>query len=315
MLTVLVTDVPAAAGLAADAALRRVVGQRPLETRTLAAIDDLRRTSLEHWLSERFALPDTATVAAYARLAVEPEPITDGGDWVLSPVHLQATTDHLVLHAAADLALDPADAQALADTANAHFAADGFVLRPLTAQLWSLAGAAELEALALASSAAARGRNVDHYMPRGDHGRRARALLNEVQMLWHDHPVNEARAERGLPAVNSLWIEGRAVPVAPRPFATVLSNDDRLTGLGLASGARIAGLPEPPSLASALSTATVGEATLCQIDAGDDARLRCILASRWPETSRIVLVERDGWQTYPLQAPGLAARLRRWLAR
>jgi hypothetical protein len=41
-------------------------------------------------------------------------------------------------------------------------------------------------------------------------------MVNEVQMTWHAHPVNEARAERGLPAVNSLWIEGR-VPTGDDP--------------------------------------------------------------------------------------------------
>jgi len=31
------------------------------------------------------------------------------------------------------------------------------------------------------------------------------ALMNEIQMLWHDHPVNRAREADGLPVVNAAW--------------------------------------------------------------------------------------------------------------
>jgi hypothetical protein len=35
-----------------------------------------------------------------------------------------------------------------------------------------------------------------------------RKLQNEIQMLWHISPVNEARQASGLPAINSIWISG-----------------------------------------------------------------------------------------------------------
>src|SRR3546814_1649888 len=34
--------------------------------------------------------------------------------------------------------------------------------------------------------------------------------MYELQMLWFDHPVNQARTENGLPAINSLWVFGGA---------------------------------------------------------------------------------------------------------
>lgn len=37
-----------------------------------------------------------------------------------------------------------------------------------------------------------------------------RKLLNEIQMVWHSHPVNAERALRGLPPVNNLWLYGGA---------------------------------------------------------------------------------------------------------
>ena len=59
-----------------------------------------------------------------------------------------------------------------------------------------------------ASAAAAQGHSVDHYLPRGPAGRALRQIANAVQMAWHEHPVNQARLERGLPILNSLWFTG-----------------------------------------------------------------------------------------------------------
>src|SRR5690606_18290880 len=42
-----------------------------------------------------------------------------------------------------------------------------------------------------------------------------------LQMLWFDHPVNQAREARGLRPINSLWLYGGAAPSALAPAATV----------------------------------------------------------------------------------------------
>jgi hypothetical protein len=58
----------------------------------------------------------------------------------------------------------------------------------------------------------AHGRNIDWWMPRDTSelgiAKLWRKLQNEIQMLWHIDPVNEERAQRGLPSINSLWIGG-----------------------------------------------------------------------------------------------------------
>ena len=45
-------------------------------------------------------------------------------------------------------------------------------------------------------------------------GRLLRRLQSEVQLVFHVHPVNEAREERDEPVVNSIWLSGcgRAQP-------------------------------------------------------------------------------------------------------
>jgi hypothetical protein len=35
-----------------------------------------------------------------------------------------------------------------------------------------------------------------------------RQMQNEIQMIWHDHPVNAARMERGELPINSVWLQG-----------------------------------------------------------------------------------------------------------
>src|SRR5690606_38661174 len=59
----------------------------------------------------------------------------------------------------------------------------------------------------------------------------------EVQMAWFQHPVNEAREARGLPAVNSIWFhaQGTLKPVG-KPFARVLSASPAALGLARAAG-------------------------------------------------------------------------------
>ena len=63
-------------------------------------------------------------------------------------------------------------------------------------------------------------------------------LQNEVQMAWFQHPVNEAREARGLPAVNSIWFhaQGTLKPVG-KPFARVLSASPAALGLARAAQA------------------------------------------------------------------------------
>jgi len=52
-------------------------------------------------------------------------------------------------------------------------------------------------------------------------------LFNAVQMAWHEHPVNAARAGRGEVTINSIWISG---PCTVRDVAAwqALTARDRL---------------------------------------------------------------------------------------
>jgi hypothetical protein len=90
-------------------------------------------------------------------------------------------------------------------------------------------------------------------MPRGPSARTWRRLANELQMLWHEHPVNLGRQARGLPVINGLWFEGRTLKPRARPFDGIISQDASLLGLGRAADAHVV---RPVSLAEILGTLT-----------------------------------------------------------
>lgn len=161
----------------------------------------------ERWLHARLGLGADASLAAAAAI----EDGVAGAAWRLDPVHLHVGRDHLVLTDPAALALARDEADALAAAVAPLFADEGLELDAAAPARWYLRERDASRPLRLRTRplSGATGRNVDAWMPAGDDARRWRRMVNEVQMTWHAHAVNEARAERGAPSVNSLWIEGR----------------------------------------------------------------------------------------------------------
>src|SRR5258707_13045446 len=82
-------------------------------------------------------------------------------------------------------------------------------------------------------------------------------LQNEVQMAWFEHPVNEAREARGLPAVNSIWFhaQGSAQPVKS-PFARVFSDAAATRAPAMPSGVQPAA---PPASFAAFQAASAAD--------------------------------------------------------
>ncbi len=68
--------------------------------------------------------------------------------------------------------------------------------------------------------------------------RRWRALLNEAQVVLHNHPWNARRAAAGKPPVNSLWFwgAGKAPDHVASAHARVHSDDAMLQALAMATG-------------------------------------------------------------------------------
>ena len=128
---------------------------------------------------------------------------------LVTPAHWQLGRDHATMIDPAQLHLSEADSRALFATVRELFESEGFIVAWGAADRWYI-GRDGLEGFATASLDRVIGRNVDGWLgeTRSDMGRLVRRLQSEVQLVFYEHPVNDAREERGEAVVNSFWLSG-----------------------------------------------------------------------------------------------------------
>jgi len=206
----------------------------------------------EQWLRDAFRLPTGSSVGAYDAWIDSSEP----QGWMVRLVNLHLGLDHLVLQPPEQLELDPDEATTLLAASQDWLSGEPVRLNAIHPTLWQLT---EVEPektrftdMHGAGSRRASGRNIDAWLPRGPASRGWRRLANELQMMWHKHPINTRRIDRGLPVVNGLWFEGRATPLPARPFGTIVSSDPVLKGLARASGAEVIDERSPARIAESI---------------------------------------------------------------
>jgi hypothetical protein len=199
-------------------------------------------------LFQLFNLPIPAAadlpIAAVTRLA-------DGGEldsaWWLraDPVHLRPDWRGIFLADARVLAIEPAEAQALAAAFNQTFAEDRLHLDALRPNRWYLRLTAD-PGIRTHPLLKAIGRDIHPLLPHGPNRSRWHPLLTEAQMLLHGHPVNRAREERQQPLINGLWLWGGGIAPtgAKSPAAGLYGNDPLLRGLARLANVAIAPVSE-----------------------------------------------------------------------
>lgn len=152
------------------------------------------------------------------------------------PVHLQVHGDKVVLAQSGAFAVTAAEAEAVVRALNAHFGGDGYEFVAAAPGSWYLRAPGVPELQTVGPEAAA-GRDIDLLIPAGRDRMRYHGLLNEIQMLLHAHPVNEAREGAGAPALNSVWLwGGGTLPEVQRPWTAVHAESALLKGLCRQSG-------------------------------------------------------------------------------
>ena len=168
------------------------------------------------------------------------------GTWACArPVHLATAIEHLRL-VPGDVDIGADEASALLADINRHLEGRGFRLHAQAAlDDWQLECDAPIECDGAEPELAA-GRSVRDLMPAGRDGARVRALINEIQMLLHEHPVNQDRAGRGRPAINTLWLWGfgRFEQTHVMNLPTLYTDDAWLSGAWSLNGARSRSLDE-----------------------------------------------------------------------
>jgi hypothetical protein len=167
-----------------------------------------------------------------------PGPGAGTGRYLLQPAHFTIARDHLRLDDPAALGVTIAEAEALAATTAPVLAEAGWRFedgRPFCETYWFVERTGGSMPVA-PSIEHAIGGNVADWQPRGAEAGDDRTALewrravNEIQMLLHAHPVNEAREARGLPTINTVWLSGNGRPASAAPRYALVSSTDPLFG-------------------------------------------------------------------------------------
>jgi len=158
------------------------------------------------WLAQSYGLKSAAALAALLASRGKAQPGLNY--YEVSPCHWALARDHAILTPVQ--ALTSQQAEELIATANAALTASN---NPDCLKLdeygWCLETVFDLPGPSFVS-ALHHPTNLGH--PDEAAGRQARRLLNLIQMVWHEHPVNKARQLQGQLAINALWLHGGAVP-------------------------------------------------------------------------------------------------------
>jgi hypothetical protein len=149
-------------------------------------------------------------------------PVAAADHWaVITPCHWAVQTNHITMVSPRALDLQDNESRQLLAAMQPYFVEDGITLVFDTATRW-LAQGAVFAGLATASPYRVLGARVDDWIPKAEAAKSLRRLQQEMQMLLYTHPLTDARASRGLPAINSFWVSGTgALPPGPVRAAVV----------------------------------------------------------------------------------------------
>ena len=182
------------------------------------------------------------------------------GHWFLAhPVHFLLQRDFFTLGDAVRLSTD--EMKSLSLDLNQHFAQDGYFLPSKSGDFLYFYANDDVDVTTFLMSEAM-GRDVGKYMPQGKHGMKFQALLNEVQMLLHDHPMNQVREQKGLLPVNSLWLSGGGCVESINQPAQELSFQFFANDISSAGLAKWAGIPCQKLAAGYVSLKSQGDAVV-----------------------------------------------------
>lgn len=176
------------------------------------------------------APPDLALGAGLGPLLAGTAAAAVAPVWLADFVHLALGSDHASLVAADVLAPSRREAQTLLDAVAPTLAEHGFSAHLLDAHRSLLTLPAGL-APRTASPAAVAGQPLQTWWATDPDSRPWRRALNDIQMIWHAHPVNEARERYGQLPINALWLYGGALPWARDPAPRDEKAPTVLTGL------------------------------------------------------------------------------------
>ncbi len=166
------------------------------------------------------------------------------GYWLRAdPVHLQVGMRGMTLLDASHVGLSTAESESLATSLMPLFREAGWHLLAPAPTRWygHPARAINLRTTPLDEVAT---RHVNSALPTGPDAAQVMQLLNDAQIILHEHPVNLARERQGQLPINSLWLWGGGTRVnIGRTYRLVLAEQLETLALTQLSGSTSAACP------------------------------------------------------------------------
>lgn len=136
-----------------------------------------------------------------------------GPVWLAELVHFSVSNAKVMLLDPAIMELHPKESFELLSSIRSLHDSEKFMLEEVSAQRWRVHLPQGIVPLTMSPCAIA-GRPLEGFWRSNSTKgfRHWRKFLNTVQMVWHNHRVNKARVQRGLPTINGLWLYGGASP-------------------------------------------------------------------------------------------------------
>ena len=226
----------------------RRVAAVPLLASWLARGDRLTdlKPGRETALRSVFAFSGTALPAAALTRSID---ATDaaGTSWLRAdPCHVFVDAVAVRMLAWSNLGLSAEESNELARALRPLFGDAGFPLEAATPERWYLRCPRGARLPQFTDPADVLGADLLPHFPHGENERQWRHLLNEAQVILHNHPVNVLRVQRGQLAANSVWFWGAGeLPDLVRTSFTRVATSEALLG-ALARLAKVASVPANP---------------------------------------------------------------------
>jgi hypothetical protein len=132
---------------------------------------------------------------------------------LIEPTHLRVDRDRLLICEPQLLQLSLAEQELVINDLNQHFA-NQLALYYITDNLWLIGHSdPQLNNNLSMPLIDIIGENIDNFLPQGDNSISYTNLLNEIQMVLHNHPLNKQRKPKL--AINSLWAWNKSIKLPP----------------------------------------------------------------------------------------------------
>lgn len=160
------------------------------------------------------------------------------------PVHLRIEQNHIMLADSQAFQISIEEAEQIVQDLNHNLGNHDFSFFPLHPDRWYIRTpkAPEIFTHTLSHVTC---KNINNFLPTGSESIAWHKIFNEIQMLLHEHPINQARESRRELTINSVWFWGGGnMPQSTKsPYTHVWSDDDLPHAFALASNTNHSKLP------------------------------------------------------------------------